>query len=343
MDIKINEYLYAIGSPNESLIHIGHSNNQNQDFKRLNEQLINSPFGAYGGEGRSELLAIWRGTYGDEQAIGRYFKPHRFSAAGLESRIEIYRSGAVIPYIAFLRTKYSYVAISLDEYKSRCRNIVGNPSEWLPSSDRIADIRPEIKGIDNLGQHFIQVLLSERKPWCIFEDRYATSEDFYSPISLHDPIRQSLGGVIELDPCSDYIANEYVRAQKIFTVHNSGLNQDWFGGVWLSPPFNQWGEWARKALNEWHYKRVREIVAIVGARQAGNDYMKDFISGINALCYPYKRLTWWGHAGPAIRKEMGQGKKKGTNAEESHIITYTGPNVDRFREAFNYIGNTFRR
>lgn len=339
----MTEYLYAIGSPNELLIHIGHSRNRNHNFKRLLDQLSNSPFGGYGGEGRPILLAMWRGTYGDEQAIGRYFKDYRFSAAGLESRIELYKSAPVIPYIAFLRTKYSYVATSVEEFNARCCHIVGSSSDWLPEVDRVADIRPEISGCNNIGQHFIQVLFPERKPWDIFEDRCLTPNDFYSPVLLYEPVRQALGGVIDLDPCSDYIANEHIKARKIFTANNSGLNQNWFGGVWLSPTFNEWSEWARKALNEIHLKRVREIVSIVGARQAGYDYMCDFMNEVDSLCYPRKRLTWWGKAGPAVRKETGRGKKNGTNAEESHLILYNGPNVNRFRESFDPIGNTFER
>ena len=43
-------------------------------------------------------------------------------------------------------------------------------------------------------------------------------------------------GFVDLDPASDAEANDRVKARYIYTKEDNGLNQAWFGKVFLNPP-----------------------------------------------------------------------------------------------------------
>lgn len=69
----------------------------------------------------------------------------------------------------------------------------------------------------------------------------SASSEAYTPPHILNAGRHALGGVIDLDPCSNEIANEEVRALRILTKEDDGLEVPWFadgehGTVWCNPP-----------------------------------------------------------------------------------------------------------
>ena len=53
-------------------------------------------------------------------------------------------------------------------------------------------------------------------------------------------------GAFDLDPCSPVI-RPWPTARNHMTIENNGLMQDWFGRVWLNPPFGREAiTWLRK-------------------------------------------------------------------------------------------------
>lgn len=61
--------------------------------------------------------------------------------------------------------------------------------------------------------------------------------ELYTPPEIIQAARTVLGE-IDLDPASSEIANQRVKAKRIFTKADDGLHQDWRGNVWMNHP---WG------------------------------------------------------------------------------------------------------
>jgi phage N-6-adenine-methyltransferase len=46
-------------------------------------------------------------------------------------------------------------------------------------------------------------------------------------------------GEIDLDPATNAVAQEWIKARKFYTEQDDGLTKDWTGRVWLNPPYSQ--------------------------------------------------------------------------------------------------------
>ncbi len=59
--------------------------------------------------------------------------------------------------------------------------------------------------------------------------------EWYTP----EWVFQELGLQFDLDPCSPHDAETYVPANTKYTIFDDGLMREWFGRVWLNPPYGR--------------------------------------------------------------------------------------------------------
>lgn len=91
--------------------------------------------------------------------------------------------------------------------------------------------------------------------------------EYYTPSQYIETAKLVLGS-IDLDPASSVVANETVRATNIFTQDDNGLNQEWFGNIWLNPPYSKTeGKsnqelWANKLIAEYQSGRVKSAILL---------------------------------------------------------------------------------
>lgn len=63
-------------------------------------------------------------------------------------------------------------------------------------------------------------------------------DEWYTPEKYIEAARMVMGS-IDLDPASNDFANETVKAKTFFDEEQNGLEQKWFGNIWLNPPFGR--------------------------------------------------------------------------------------------------------
>lgn len=148
---------------------------------------------------------------------------------------------------------------------------------------------------------------------------------------------------IDLDPASDAEANARVRASEIYTIAENGLNQAWFGNVFLNPPggklrlyieggvtdASKAALWWAKLLHEVRYGNTKQAIFVCFNLEAMLNTQKWAPLPIQAFpyCVPHGRLKYKSRNGGNTNSPAG-----------ASAIVYVGENVSKFRETFADMG-----
>jgi ParB family chromosome partitioning protein len=136
------------------------------------------------------------------------------------------------------------------------------------------------------------------------------SVEWYTPKKYVDAARYVMGG-IDLDPASCRKANEVVRAAVYYDAAMDGLRREWFGSVWLNPPYGKYGAessqavWMCKLIDEFLAARVREAVLLVNAVPGTRWFRKIWeycAAGDASICFTDHRIRFVDLAGEVARQ-----------------------------------------
>lgn len=146
--------------------------------------------------------------------------------------------------------------------------------------------------------------------------------EWYTPPEYIEAAREVFGH-IALDPASSDKAQETVRAAVYFTAENDGLAHDWFGPMWMNPPYAQplIGQFIDKACT------TPDLEAIVLVNNATDTaWGQKLLTAAAAVCFPTGRVRFIDPAGNAGAPLQGQ------------MLAYLGTEPDRFAEVFHGFG-----
>lgn len=118
----------------------------------------------------------------------------------------------------------------------------------------------------------------------------SATEEWYTPQDFFDACAREVGG-FDLDPCA---TSENAKCEKFFTKQDNWLLQDWFGRVWVNPPYGkEIGEWVKKCNRE--RERVQIIYLLIPAR-TDTRYFHDEIYNKDGVEIRFirGRLKFWG-------------------------------------------------
>ena len=145
------------------------------------------------------------------------------------------------------------------------------------------------------------------------------NDEWHTPKYVLDVVKSVLGK-IDLDPCSNDIANKVVNAKHYFTKNKNALQQEWFGKVFMNPPFSSGlqGKLLAKAINQYNIGNVSELIILTnsGTDTGWNQLLK---GGIQA--YTIGR----------IRFNYPNGDRSGSPSR-GQVFTYYGDNYKKFIE-----------
>jgi len=154
------------------------------------------------------------------------------------------------------------------------------------------------------------------------------SNDWWTPREYIEAVYEVMGE-IDLDPASTPEANETVGAKTIYTENNDGLNQRWFGKVFLNPPYGRLGgEFAAK-LYESFGSGVDEAIMLVNSRATDADWFQPCFNGV--ICFTDHRI------------DFDSPYDKKTSSTHGSCFVYFGDNTAKFAEVFNRFGNIVAR
>ena len=162
------------------------------------------------------------------------------------------------------------------------------------------------------------------------------SNENYTPVSTIELVHQFYG-FPSLDPFTCELANQTVKASKIFTIKDDGMIQDWRGypTIWINPPYSH-------GFLEPVVDKLLELLAIESPEvflltntDHSTKWYKKALKRCDRFCLSDIRLPFYAPTRAA------QGKKN-TNNDKPQTLFYFGSNPQRFKEVFKGWGMVCR-
>lgn len=122
------------------------------------------------------------------------------------------------------------------ETKESALQDIGLTKQRASEYERMSAHPEAVKRVIDSGGHVTKsaVLKEIQKPHVVNNSK---DDEWYTPSQYIESARSVMGS-IDLDPASNDFANETVKATTYYTEADNGLKKEWFGNVWLNPPYS---------------------------------------------------------------------------------------------------------
>lgn len=187
-----------------------------------------------------------------------------------------------------------------------------------PIVERYLEEREEAKEVPTLSGALKEIKES-KKPHVTNNSK---DDEWYTPSEYIESARSVMGN-IDLDPASNDFANETVKATEYFTEETNGLAQEWYGNIWMNPPYST--ELLRQFAEKLTSSTFNQAVILVNnATETG--WFKTFVRTASAIVFPTGRIRFLKRDGDHGSPLQGQ------------AFIYYGDNPDGFLEVFRKYG-----
>jgi ParB family chromosome partitioning protein len=154
--------------------------------------------------------------------------------------------------------------------------------------------------------------------------RNSGNNEWYTPSEFIGAARRVMGG-IDLDPASCEVANRTVKAENFYSAEDDGLSKEWFGRVWLNPPYSgdMIGPFCEKVASSVEKGLVSEAIVLVH-NSTETAWFARLVDAASAVVFPTRRIQFVGRDGvtPAGSPLRGQ------------AFVYFGERKDEFMREF---------
>jgi hypothetical protein len=167
------------------------------------------------------------------------------------------------------------------------------------------------------------------------------SNEWYTPLKYIVAAHELMGG-IDLDPASNAIANETVKAANYYDITQNGLDKSWTGRVWLNPPYgrDEAGSnqdiWSRRLIEQYNAGITTEAVLLVNAA-VDTKWFQNLFQYVERephffpVCIPDHRINFYSPDSTASGPTHGS------------ALVYLGNQVKEFFIIFSEFGLIFER
>ena len=157
------------------------------------------------------------------------------------------------------------------------------------------------------------------------------NDEWYTPAEYIEMARATMGG-IDLDPASCEEANKIVMARKFYAKYNSGLDNPWFGRVWMAPPYssNLIGRFVDKFVSHYLSKDITKGIVLVN-NASDTVWFHHLLIHCNAVLFPKGRIRFYGANVEKSGPLQGQ------------ALFYFGADSNKFAEEFHDSGIALSR
>ena len=158
----------------------------------------------------------------------------------------------------------------------------------------------------------LEMIQEQKKPHVLYN---SGNNEWYTPSEYIELARDVMGS-IDLDPASCEVANKVVQAKRIYTLEDDGLKGNWYGNIWLNPPYSTdlIMKFAEKLVSELNC--INQAIVLVN-NATETEWFSKLVKKSKALCFPSGRVKFYRPdgtigaplQGQAIMYYGSQGKK----------------------------------
>ena len=181
------------------------------------------------------------------------------------------------------------------------RQVADLPLEGIPDKTTRKRWRKRLKDPTKFGAE-----LAKAHDRCLkiteFQESYTKSlhsgeNEWYTPAEYLAAACDVLGK-IDLDPASSEDAQKRVGAGRYFTKEDNGLEQDWFGSVWLNPPYSQphIAEFVSKLVSEWRRGHFDAGIMLTH-NYTDTAWFHEAAGACDAICFTRGRIKFYDRNG----------------------------------------------
>jgi phage N-6-adenine-methyltransferase len=186
----------------------------------------------------------------------------------------------------------------------------------LPEEDQqdiVAEINAGVKPVESIKNH---VLVTKN----------TGDEEWYTPREFIESARKVMGE-ITVDPASNEWAQGNVKADTYFTIDDDGLTKDWFGKVWMNPPYTSRviNKFIEKLIGHYQSGDVSEAIVLTN-NSTDTSWFHQGAKTASAICFTSGRINFL----------KSDGKRSSPTNGQSFF--YFGCNVEAFKNAFSVHG-----
>lgn len=150
------------------------------------------------------------------------------------------------------------------------------------------------------------------------------NNEWYTPADIIETARTVMGS-IDVDPASSELANKVVKAETYYTAETNGLTKEWYGNVWMNPPYST--ELIDKFVDKLVEQKDNYKQAIVLVNNATEtEWFEKIVNVASAVCFPRHRVKFYKPDGKVGAPLQGQ------------AILYIGGASNKFTSAFSQLG-----
>lgn len=153
--------------------------------------------------------------------------------------------------------------------------------------------------------------------------------EWYTPLWILEGVRAVMGD-IDLDPASCEAAQMLVRAKSYYTMADDGLAHEWFGRVFMNPPYARYmvTAWADKFVVERYLGHISEGMVLCN-NATETIWFQTLAANCNALCTIRSRVKFWG-AGTASNVGL-----------QGQALLYYGDHIEEFTHYWRDYGQVW--
>ena len=157
---------------------------------------------------------------------------------------------------------------------------------------------------------------------------YSGDVEWYTPARYIELARQVMGA-IDVDPASNDLAQQTVRAATYYTAETNGLDEEWRGKVWMNPPYDRKliKRFINKMVEEYTSGRCTEAVVLVN-NNTDTRWAALLFDNAGAHCFTRGRIRF-----------VSPTRGCPSSLPQGQWFSYFGRHPDKFSSVFREVGH----